>query len=212
MFIRIQRKKGLITLVTYSVLFMVITFTNAFAGSYEIEELSSVAVGAPQPAIGDAVEPTVLVTSGQEGEKSVLQHVEIRLYGVTEYAQVEIFNQLVQDNPHLLHVVREKTTITPGNPDRCVAIWTADTREVDTFAIEIAITDAIDKLSVENSGTLAVPVPVGEENIEMMKKIRPYSATAKTLNFVLSRIPEKNIVPDLAFGGIHSSQLTQGFD
>ncbi len=218
MFTRIQGKKGLINLVTFYVIFMVITFTNAFAGSYEIEELAPVAVEAgdilPQPdtAITDVIEPTVLAASGQQGEKSVLQHVEIRLYGVTEYAQVEIFNRLVQDNPHLRNIVRRKTTIIPANPDRCVAIWTADTREVDTFAIETAITNSISKLSIADSDALAVPVPVGEGNIEMVKKIRPYSATAETLSFVLGRIDENNLVPELVLGGIDPIQLTQGFD
>ncbi len=168
-------------------------------GGYSVVELEPPAAESEtQTNSADRIEPHPIESTevvGKEVEKVALREVIINLRGATEYETVEIFNRLLESMSLVSDIERLRMVIVPSRPGQCLATWKVMTVEQDTFTIESQLYGGIKKLDQEGNNDVleGLHFSASEDDIEMVKKIKPTLATASALNFSLELVQDRRV-------------------
>jgi len=115
--------------------------------------------------------------------------VRVRLLGVTEYEVTEMFNDLLMRAPGVRQAKRYLFRLDPRSPADCIVEWQVRTETTTPFQLESFLSDMIKNISnqdPENERQVFTLDPVAED-IERLRKIRPWRASANGIEFVMGR-------------------------
>jgi hypothetical protein len=110
----------------------------------------------------------------------------IKLTGATSYELTEIFYQLLNQTPGVTEAKQYRSRIEPDAPHKSLAEWRVQT-DARSFDLEKNLLHQVQEYiaASDNTDSLPVPFAIGDHDLEMLARIKPYSAAAHEITFVL---------------------------
>ncbi len=129
----------------------------------------------------------VLAQSIRENENLI----NVRLDQATDYAVAEVFGKVVNTARGVVDAKLFSQKIVPDNPQACYVKWrlALDGTETEPFRLQANILKVIGDIS-DAGGTITskdVPYRYSPAEIDLLKGIRPGSATTREIQFVVDR-------------------------
>ncbi len=115
--------------------------------------------------------------------------VVVTLDGGTEHQIVAIFGAVVASAPGVKDVRMVASKLVPDSPQASRAVWNVNAPNADAFAMQTAIMKMLQDI-VDSRGSFTLrgtAYTYAEGEIALLKGIRPGSATASALQFVVDR-------------------------
>jgi hypothetical protein len=124
-----------------------------------------------------------------DNSKKYKNIITVRLDGATDYAIVEIFGKVVNTARGVIAAKLYSSVITPDNAQASYVHWRVTTQDTDIFRLQSNILTMLnDILDSGGSTTIkGVPYRYTPAEIDLLKGIRPATASSKELQFVLDR-------------------------
>ena len=113
----------------------------------------------------------------------------ITLDGGTDHKVVSIFGAVIGAAPGVKNVRMVSSKLVPDSPQTSSAVWHAEHRNADIFAVQTAIMDSLDEI-IDTGGSFKLQgkaYSCAAPEIALLKGIRPDSATGRHLRFVVDR-------------------------
>ena len=111
--------------------------------------------------------------------------VEVSLAGMTGFGAVQLFDRLLRQADVTADVRQVRLTVMPGEPERCWAGWRLRLDGGDIETLQQQVMAAVAALEPEKRGDHLSnrAIVVMKEDLEMLKKIIPYTAGVGSVGF-----------------------------
>lgn len=132
-----------------------------------------------------AAEGGVLARRSQE----LVNLIEVRMDGATEYALSEIFGKVINTARGVVEARRMASNITPNNPQASWVTWQVRIEDTDPFRLQANVMKMIDDIldAVGELEIKGVPYRYTAAEVDLLKGLRPGEATSRRVQFVVDR-------------------------
>lgn len=138
-----------------------------------------------------------LAAAATRGEGGILQKeinareslISVKLVGVTEYEVTEMFNDLLMSAPGVIEARRYRFRLNPKRPADCIVEWQVKIGDTDAFQLESSLYKMLRHTAhnmAEDEAAVFTFDPT-EEDLVRLRKIRPWRASSKEIQFVSAR-------------------------
>ncbi len=125
---------------------------------------------------------------GGEGilkEKLENNPADVHLYGIGKFEAVQLFGFLLAEVPGISELSQTEMRLKPGDPDACHASWSVRIKNGDIDYLQSQLYNMIKDLDPDrqNDTLKEVPFSVMEEDMTLLKQVKPVLASAGYLAF-----------------------------